>query len=116
MLNSFAHRLSSSPARRQLLFAGATLFTIFFVGYHFGTFDQAVHIPFLKKYADPTLYPGDRFLDLRLQHNSYFWFFFLPFYRLGILDRSVSAACPLTAKTLQAIERANTGMKATTGD
>ena len=72
--------------RRHLLFALATLVTVLFVGYHFGTFDQTIHIPFLKRYADPTLFPGDPFIDLRLTHYSYFWQLFMPFYRLGVLE------------------------------
>lgn len=56
------------------------------MGYHFGTFDQSVHIPFLKKFSDPSLYPNDPYIDLRFTHYSYFWFLFIPFYRLGILE------------------------------
>ena len=86
MLDAIAQRLARSPGRRHALFFGASLFTLLFVGYHFGTFDQTIHIPFLKKYADPALYPGDPFFDLRFQHYSYFWFLFLPFYRAGVLE------------------------------
>ena len=86
MLDAFAQRLARSPGRRHALFLGASLFTLLFVGYHFGTFDQTIHIPFLKKYADPTLYPGDPFFELRFQHYSYFWLLFLPFYRAGVLE------------------------------
>ncbi len=48
MLEAFAERLAGSATRRHLLFLGATVFTVLFVGYHFGTFDQTIHIPFLK--------------------------------------------------------------------
>jgi hypothetical protein len=92
VLIALAERLARSTLQRHLLFLAATLFAITFVGYHFGTFDQAVHIPFLKKYADPSLYPGDPFLELRHQHYSYFWFIFLPFYRLGVLEPIMFAA------------------------
>jgi hypothetical protein len=86
MLEAFAERLAGSAIRRHLFFTGAALFTLIFVGYHFGTFDQTIHIPFLKKYVDPTLYPGDPFFELRFQHYSYFWFLFQPFYRAGVLE------------------------------
>ena len=86
MLEAFADRLAGSPIRRHLFFSAAALFTLLFVGYHFGTFDQTIHIPFLKKYADPTLYPGDPFFELRFQHYSYFWFLFQPFYGAGVLE------------------------------
>jgi hypothetical protein len=85
-LQTTAYRFGRSTSYHRLLLAVATLISISFIGYHFGTFDQAIHIPFLKKYADPTLYPNDPFFDLRLTHYSYFWFFFLPFYRLGVLE------------------------------
>lgn len=78
-----------SPFYLNILLAIATLFAILFLGYHFGTFDQSIHIPFLKKFADPTLYPNDHFLDLRFTHFSYFWFFFIPLYKLGILEISM---------------------------
>lgn len=86
MLESLAESVAHSAGSRHLLFAGLTLFTVFFAGYHFGTFDQTIHIPFLQKFADPTLYPNDGFLELRTQHYSFFWFFFLPFYRMGVLE------------------------------
>jgi len=86
VLNSIAQRLNSSPWMRQLLFLASALLSIFFIGYHFGTFDQAIHIPFLKATVDPTLFPGDQFFSMRATHYSYFWYFFQPFYRLGILE------------------------------
>ena len=86
MLRSFADRFHCSTVQRHLLFLAAALVTITVVGYHFGTFDQAVHIPFLKKYADPSLFPGDAFFETRHQHYSFFWLLFLPFYKLGVLE------------------------------
>jgi hypothetical protein len=86
VLNSLADRFHRSALQRHLFFLAAALFTIALVGYHFGTFDQAIHIPFLKKYADPSLFPGDAFFEMRHQHYSFFWFLFLPFYRLGVLE------------------------------
>lgn len=71
---------------RHLLFAIATISVILLYGYVFGTYDQAIHIPSLKKFADPSLYPGDAFMELRFQHFSYFWFLFIPSLRLGILE------------------------------
>ncbi len=86
MLKSFALRLSRSGLWLHLFLLALTLATITLIGYHVGTFDQVVHIPFLKKFVDPTLFPNDPFFDLRFEHFSYFWFFFQPFYRLGILE------------------------------
>jgi len=86
VLNSLADRLMRSALLRHLLFLVAALFAVVLIGYHFGTFDQSVHIPYLKKSVDPSLYPGDKFLDLRFVHYSFFWFIFQPFYRLGILE------------------------------
>lgn len=89
----FLERISllcwESPFYLCILLALVTLFTITFMGYHFGTFDQSIHIPFLKKFADPTLYPNDHFLDLRFTHFSFFWFFFIPLYKLGFLEISM---------------------------
>lgn len=75
-----------SPFYQFLLFATATILSVGFVGYYFGTFDQASHIPFLKKLADPGLYSKDSFFDLQSTHYSYFWLLLLPFYKLGILE------------------------------
>lgn len=91
-MHVLAARLARSPLERHLFFAALTFFTVVFVGYHVGTFDQVTHIPFLKKYADPTLFPGDQFLELRSQHYSYFWFLFLPFYQLGLLEIAMFVA------------------------
>ena len=74
---------------QHLLFASSTIIVILLLGYYFGTYDQAIHLPFLKKYADPTLFPNDKFLDLRFRHYSYFWFFFIPFYKIGVLEISI---------------------------
>jgi len=85
-LESLAETVAHSVRSRHLFFAGLTLFAVLFTGYHFGTFDQVIHIPFLQKFADPALYPNDQFLELRTQHYSFFWFFFQPFYRMGVLE------------------------------
>jgi hypothetical protein len=89
MLESLALRLKQSQPARHLFFLGATLASILIMSYHFGTFDQSVHIPFLKAIADPSLYPNDAFVALRLEHYSYFWFFSVPFYNLGILEEAL---------------------------
>lgn len=92
MIESFAKRLYRSVLTRHLFFLAITLITVVGIGYHFGTFDQVFHIPYLKKSIDPSLYPGDTFLDLRFFHYSYFWFFFRPFLRLGVLEPVMFAA------------------------
>ena len=103
-LSRLAAAIAASPARQHLLFLAATVVTVLFVGYHFGTFDQTIHIPFLKKYVDPSLYPGDPFLELRLQHYSYFWFLFRPFYRAGVLEITLFIAhCAATYGTFWAV-------------
>jgi hypothetical protein len=71
---------------RHLIFLAAALIAVWISGYHFGTFDQVVHIPFLKKFADPSLYPTDPFLNMRGEHYSFFWMMFIPAYRAGILE------------------------------
>jgi len=72
---------------RHALFLVCTLITLGVLGYHFGTFDQFVHIAFLKKYADPTLYANDAFINAMWTENySYFWYLFVPFRRAGILE------------------------------
>jgi hypothetical protein len=86
ILAAFANRIASHRGLRSLFFLTAALFSILLIGYHFGTFDQIVHIPFLKAAADPSLYPGDAFVALRNPPISYFWNFFTPFYRWGILE------------------------------
>lgn len=80
MLVQLAQRFARSTAQRHLLFLVATLLTVSFIGYHYGTFDQSIHIPFLKKYVDTALFPNDAFFEMRHQHYSYFWFVFQPVY------------------------------------
>ncbi len=82
----FAERFDHTPWLRHLCFLGAALLSTLLIGYHFGTFDQVIHIPFLKQLADPTLFPADPFFAMRDQHYSYFWYFFVPFYRAGRLE------------------------------
>jgi uncharacterized protein DUF6798 len=86
VLTTLSERFAKSPLLRHLLFLAATCCTIAFLGYYFGTFDQIIHIPFLKKGVNPSLYPNDPFFALRAQHYSYFWFLFWPFDRLGVLE------------------------------
>lgn len=86
MFTQFAHRLAARTLERHLFFLVCTALTILVMGYHFGTFDQFVHIPFLKKAVDPTLYPTDPLLELRFQTFSYFWRFFDPFWAVGVLE------------------------------
>lgn len=85
-LNRFAGHLAEKLWLRTMLFLAAALAAIWLGGYHFGTFDQSIHIPFLRKFADAGLYPADAFLNLRNEHYSYFWLLFLPAYRAGILE------------------------------
>lgn len=86
LLTLISHKISQKKIYQYIFFAIASIITISLMGYYFGTFDQAIHIPFLKKYADPSLFPNDKFLELRSYHYSFFWFFFIPFYRVGILE------------------------------
>ncbi len=86
MFNTLAAQVESRPVMRHLFFLACTLATLAILGYYFGTFDQYAHIPFLKKYADPTLYPGDPFLELRNENYSYFWLAFVPVVRAGVLE------------------------------
>ena len=86
MLISFANRLAARPLERHLFFLAATAATILVIGYHFGTFDQFAHIPYLKKYANPALYPNDGFIELRNESYSYFWRAFVPLVQLDPLD------------------------------
>jgi len=89
MLDSFASRLARSAPLRHVLFLVAALLAVWGTGYHFGTFDQIVHIPYLLKGVYPELYPNDDFLNLRFYHYSFFWFAFEPFVRLGVLEIAV---------------------------
>ncbi len=79
-------QFGSSPSRRHVLYFAATVFTFLLIGYQFGTFDEGMHIPFLKFMADPSLYPGDAMLSLNNVYYSYFWYSFIPFLRLGWLE------------------------------
>jgi hypothetical protein len=81
-----------SPWQRQLLFLGAAILSTLIMGYHYGSFDQNIHIPFVKAWADPNLYPNDAFMALRYQHYSFFWLIFVPFYRWGLLEPALFAA------------------------
>lgn len=96
MLTTLSERFARSPRLRHLLFLAATCCTLAFLGYYFGTFDQVIHIPFLKKDVDPSLYPNDPFFALSAQHYSYFWFLFRPFYRLGVLEMAMFVVHVLT--------------------
>lgn len=91
MLNIIAHQLDRSPWKRHLFFLAAAIITIFIVGYHYGTFDMAIHIPFLKAMADPTLFTNDSYIALRSTYFSYFWFLFLPFERIERLPEALFA-------------------------
>ncbi|MDP3941154.1 MAG: hypothetical protein Q8Q49_02490 [bacterium] len=74
---------------RHTLFFLLSLLVIGITGYYFGTFDQSIHIPFLKKEVNPALFPNDPFFELRKTHYSYFWFLFRPFLQLGFLEVSL---------------------------
>lgn len=91
-LAAAADYLNTHRAARHLAFLAAALGSILLIGYHFGTFDQAIHIPFLKADANPALYPGDAFIALRHNRYSYFWSFFQIAYRMGMLEVSLFAA------------------------
>ncbi len=88
MLLSLANQLNSSPWKRHLFFLAAALASLLAVGYHYGTFDMGIHIPFLKTAADPSLFPNDAYIALRSTYFSYFWFFFIPFERAGLLEET----------------------------
>ena len=85
-VSAFADHIAKKTLLRYIFFLGVALLAIWVNGYHFGTFDQVVHIPFLKKLSDPGLYPNDPFLNLRSEHYSFFWQMFIPAYRVGILE------------------------------
>src|ERR1044072_6220531 len=78
-LTALAAFINARTLRKHALFFLATIAVVLIYGYSFGTFDHAVHIPGLKAFADPSLYPGDWYLNLRFQHYSYFWRLFEPF-------------------------------------
>jgi hypothetical protein len=76
---------------RQFYFLLAAIVAIFLVGYHFGGYDQGIYLPFMKSWANSSLYPGDTFIALKNNQPSFFWFMFIPFYRLGWLEYAVFA-------------------------
>jgi hypothetical protein len=88
-INRIARLVQHNALARHALFLAAALLSILLVGYHFGTFDQIVHLPFLKATADPGLFPNDAFVAMRREQLSYFWLFFLPLYRAGALEISL---------------------------
>lgn len=88
-ITDLSNKIWNKKIYQHLFFGLASLFTVFFMGYFFGTFDQVIHIPFLKKLSNPSLYPGDPFLDLRNYHYSYFWYFLIPLYKSGLLEISM---------------------------
>jgi hypothetical protein len=89
MIKKLSFHLSKHPLQRHFLFLGLAVLTVALNGYHFGTFDQVFHITFLKEFLDPSLYPGDPFLDLRWYHFSFFWFPFIPLMKAGLLEISM---------------------------
>ncbi|RPI32636.1 MAG: hypothetical protein EHM70_08470 [Chloroflexota bacterium] len=84
---------------RWCILAGVSLASLLLIGYHTGSFDQSIHLPFLKAWADPTLYPTDPFIRLRYEQYSFFWFLFLPFARCGLLEPAMFV-CHLCAVLL----------------
>lgn len=86
LLASVSDKIWQKKIYQYIFITIASLITISLMGYYFGTFDQASHIPYLKKYANLSLFPNDKFFDIRYFHYSYFWFLFIPFYRMGILE------------------------------
>lgn len=92
LLKKIAHSIEKNFFYKIIFFTVAAFFTILIRGYYFGTFDQTSHIPFLKKIADPSLYPNDYFFSLIKSHYSFFWYLFIPFYHLKILEPSLFIA------------------------
>lgn len=86
MLIRLSEKLQHSRLARHLLFLFATVATLLFIGYNFGTFDEAMHIPFLKSDAYPEMYDGDAMIGLHSIYYSYFWHFFVPVLRAGWLE------------------------------
>lgn len=86
MLKKLAFQLNASASKRHLLYLAATLATVLFIGYNFGTFDEAMHIPFLKAAAYPSMYDGDAMINLNRIYYSYFWYFFIPILHAGWLE------------------------------
>ena len=85
-LANLSDQLGTNHSKRHLLFLAATIATTLLIGYQFGTFDEAMHIPFLKAMANPALYPGDEMLKLHNIYYSYFWIFFIPIINHGWLE------------------------------
>jgi len=85
-LEKIADKIEQNSLLKHLYFLVCALISIVLVGYYFGTFDQIIHVPFLKASVDPTLYPNDAFIALKETHYSYFWIFFRPFLRAGVLE------------------------------
>ena len=77
--NQTAKYLQSHRAALAIFLLLASLVSVLLIGYHYGSFDQSVHIPFLKSDADPNLYQGDPFVQLKQAQFSYFWKFFVLF-------------------------------------
>jgi hypothetical protein len=86
MLAQLSQTLQHSARARHLLFFCATLSTVLLIGYNFGTFDEAMHIPFLKAEANPGMYDGDTLIGLHSIYYSYFWHFFVPVLQAGWLE------------------------------
>jgi hypothetical protein len=55
MLTNLPAQLNASPQKRHLIHLAATIVTVLLIGYYFGTFDEAMHVPFLKASANPGL-------------------------------------------------------------
>ena len=83
-MQTFSNQLQKSSRYRHLLFLLLTAVTVVLVGYRFGTFDQVFHIPFLKTFTNPALYPGDPIIEQRWQNYSFFWRSLQPFYELDL--------------------------------
>jgi hypothetical protein len=88
-INNIALQIVENRIKRHAFLLALAVIGISIMSYHFGTFDQSIHIPFLKAAADPTLYPNDPFVALRHEHYSYFWLMFIPFYQLGVLEETL---------------------------
>ncbi len=91
-VSALADTLRRSDARRALFFLLTAALNILVTGYHTGTFDQIIHLPMLRAYADPGLYVGDPIVALRTQHYSFFWFLFLPAVGSGLLEGALFLA------------------------
>ncbi len=88
-IEKIAYLIDNNQIYKFIFISISTIITISLMGYYFGTFDQASHIPFLKKTNNPNLYPDDNFFTLKNTHYSFFWLLFIPFYRLNILEPSM---------------------------